>query len=486
MPDTSVNRSEPVDIAIMGASGDLCKRKLIPALYALFVHGLLPQTFSINGFARSPFNDTGIRDQYAPYLQTDLLGSVQHREQFLEHCFYHVGSYDSQDDFSSFNTAIRQRGGFNGHRLFYMSVPPSVFLPATQSIAAAGLLQTPPQFWTRVVLEKPFGRDSRSSAELTAHIEQLLSPGQIYRIDHYLGKEVIQNLLILRFANLILEPLWNRNYIESVSISFSEKQGLEGRVGYFDSYGIIRDIMQNHLMQILALVAMEPPVKLTSRDVAAEKVKVLRCIPPLTIDDVVIGQYSGGTINGVSRPGYLEEPGIPPDSTTETFARATLKIHNLRWSGVPFYLSAGKALSSRKTEIIVKFKEVPYSIFGSVSPIACSNDLHIRVQPNEAIELHLASKVPGLGMQMKKVNLNMLYQSEFGHELPDAYERLLLDVMRGDHTLFIQDEELAVSWGIMTPLLDELARRRLPPLPYPYGSSGPCSGSPAPTGTAAP
>ena len=463
-----IDRSLPCNIVIVGASGDLCKRKLIPALFALYSQDLLPEDFMIFGFARSEMTDDGFRGRVTEFIECRYVEGDKtcgdKMALFLKRCHYFPGHYDSPDDFRKLDTHIKEQGVSNGNRLFYMSIPPSIFIATSHGIRDSGLMRVAGDRWSRIVLEKPFGRDRASSDQLRASLREGFTDDQIYRIDHYLGKEVIQNLLTLRFANLILEPIWNRNYVDYVEIMFAEEIGLEGRAGYFDPFGIIRDVIQNHLMQITALVAMEQPVSLDAQYVADEKVKVLRCIKPLTLSDVTTGQYTG----------YLEEDGVPADSITETFAQLTLHINNPRWSGVPFYLSAGKALNTHKTEIHVKFKDIPYSIFPNQEKLSCANDLHIRVQPNEAIELHLANKVPGLGMEMEMVKLDMLYQHSFdGAVVPDAYERLLYDVLRGDHSLFIQDAELAVSWDIVTPILHELEERRIKPQPYAFGSAGP-------------
>jgi glucose-6-phosphate 1-dehydrogenase len=352
-----------------------------------------------------------------------------------------------------------------------MAIPPNIFIDTACSIGGSGLMEVPRGFWSRVVLEKPFGRDSQSSAILKQALSSIFTEEQSYRIDHYLGKEVIQNLLILRFANIIFEPIWNRNHIDYVSIAFTEEIGCEGRAGYFDNYGIIRDVLQNHLLQILALVAMEEPVNLDALSIADEKVKLLRSVDPLTLDDIITGQYAANTIDGVDKPGYLDDEEVPDDSITETYVHTHMTINNERWYGVPFYLSAGKALDSRKTEINIKFKDRPYSIFQEAG--FGPNSLTIRVQPNEAIELFVNNKVPGLSLEMEKVKLDMLYHQAFDELLPDAYERLLLDVMRGDRSLFIQENELAVAWDIVTPVLHSIEKNKIKPKPYPYGSSGP-------------
>lgn len=468
-----IDRTVPCNIVIVGASGDLCKRKLIPALFTLYSQDLLPENFALFGFARSAMDDAGFRERIAEFIECRYVAGGEvcdtKVDDFLRRCHYFSGKYDSPDDFRKLGAYIEEHGASHANRLFYMSIPPSIFIETSHGIRDAGVMRTTGQCWSRIVLEKPFGRDRASSDELRDSLRKGFTDDQIYRIDHYLGKEVIQNLLTLRFANLILEPTWNRNYVDYIEIMFAEEIGLEGRAGYFDHFGIIRDVIQNHLMQIMALVAIEQPVSLDAQYVADEKVKVLRCVEPLTLDNVVTGQYSG----------YLEEDGVPTDSSTETFALLTLHINNPRWSGVPFYLSAGKALNTRKTEIHVKFKDMPYSIFPNQKKLACTNDLHIRVQPNEAIELHLANKVPGLGMEMEMVKLDMLYQHTFDDALPDAYERLLYDVLRGDHSLFIQDAELAASWDIVTPVLHALEENQIKPQSYAFGSVGPKGGEEA-------
>jgi len=323
-----------------------------------------------------------------------------------------------------------------------------------------------------VVIEKPFGRDRASSDELTHALSQVFQEDQIYRIDHYLGKEVIQNLLVLRFANIVFEPLWNRDFLQSIHIVWKENIGLEGRGGYFDQYGIIRDVMQNHLLQILALVAMEPPARLDPASIAAEKVRVLQNVPSLRMDDLVIGQYCGAERNGQKFPAYVDDPSVPDDSTTPTFAAARLSVKVPRWDGVPFFISAGKGLDARMTEIRIRFRELPRSMFCDMDRCPEANELVIRVQPDEAIRFALTNKVPGMDMVLKTGSLDLQYQQAFSELIPDAYENLLLDVVRGDRSLFIQKHELEAAWDIFTPVLHEMEERGVVPEPYEFGADG--------------
>jgi glucose-6-phosphate 1-dehydrogenase len=327
-----------------------------------------------------------------------------------------------------------------------------------------------------VIVEKPFGRDSESSAELTRGLKEYLTEEQIFRIDHYLGKELVENLSVLRFSNLVFEPLWSRQYIRNVQLIFSEDFGTEGRGGYFDNYGIIRDIMQNHLLQILALFAMETPVSLDGEDIRNEKVKVLRSMRPLQLEDVVTGQYKSHVKGDTRYPGYTDDNTVPKNSLTPTFAAAALFIDNARWDGVPFLMKAGKALHNRRAEIRVQFRHVPGNLykrnFGTDLDQA-TNELVIRVQPDEAIYLKINNKIPGLGMRLDRSNLNLHYAARYSGEIPDAYERLLLDAIEGERRLFIRSDELDAAWALFTPLLKELESRKVAPERYPYGSRGP-------------
>ncbi|MFP4211230.1 MAG: glucose-6-phosphate dehydrogenase [Alkalispirochaeta sp.] len=459
MADTTSN----VNIVIVGASGDLTRKKLLPALFSLFCNGFLPEGFHVYGFARSEMTDKEFRQQVAETLTCRFEPEPSQCDikvgQFLKRCHYHTGQYDSADDFRALGRRMESLNGQRTNMLMYMAIPPSVFLDTAHSIRSAGLSDEESREWSRVVIEKPFGRDTESSEELTRALGEIFREEQTYRIDHYLGKEVIQNLLILRFGNRIFEPIWNRDHIESISIAFSEKIGVEGRAGYFDRFGIIRDVLQNHLLQTMALTAMEQPIALNVREIAEEKTKLLRGTTPIDLDRTVTGQYEG----------YLDDPGVPDDSVTETYVSTTLYVNNPRWYGVPFYLSAGKALDTQKTEIVIRFRELPYCLF----PGAVGNCLRIRIQPNEAIELVVNNKVPGMHLESATVRLNMLYHEQFQTELPEAYERLLLDVLRGDRSLFIQKQELAAAWEIVTPALNRIETERIRPQVYPYGSSGP-------------
>ncbi|CAN1222955.1 Glucose-6-phosphate 1-dehydrogenase, chloroplastic [Linum perenne] len=349
------------------------------------------------------------------------------------------------------------------NRLYYLSIPPNIFVDV---VRCATLRASSANGWTRVIVEKPFGRDAESSSELTKSLKQYLTEEQIFRIDHYLGKELVENLSVLRFSNRVFEPLWSRDYIRNVQLIFSEDFGTEV-VRYFDNYGIIRDIMQNHLLQILALFAMETPVSLDAEDIRNEKVKVLRSMGTLQLEDVTVGQYKGL---------IKDDPTVPKDSITPTFAAAALFINNARWDGVPFLMKAGKALHTKRAEIRVQFRHVPGNLykrnFGTDLDKA-TNELVIRVQPDEAIYLKINNKVPGLGMRLDRSDLNLLYKARYPREIPDAYERLLLDAVEGERRLFIRSDELDAAWALFTPLLKELEEKKIVPELYPYGSRGP-------------
>ncbi|XP_020257965.1 glucose-6-phosphate 1-dehydrogenase, chloroplastic-like isoform X3 [Asparagus officinalis] len=466
-----------VSITVVGASGDLAKKKIFPALFALFYEDFLPQHFTIFGYARSKLTDEELRIMISQTLTCRIdkrENCGDKMEHFLQRCFYHEGQYGSENDFSELNKKLREKeAGRSPNRLFYLSIPPNIFIDV---VRCASRSATSPMGWTRVIVEKPFGRDSESSAKLTKSLKQYLTEDQIFRIDHYLGKELVENLSVLRFSNLVFEPLWSRQYIRNVQLIFSEDFGTEGRGGYFDSYGIIRDIMQNHLLQILALFAMETPVSLDAEDIRNEKVKVLRSIRTLQLEDVVVGQYKGHKKGGISYPSYTDDPTVPKNSLTPTFAAAALFIDNARWDGVPFLMKAGKALHTKRAEIRVQFRHVPGNLykskFGSDLDRA-TNELVIRVQPGEAIYLKINNKIPGLSMRLDRSNLNLLYSSKYPAEIPDAYERLLLDAIEGEHRLFIRSDELDAAWALFTPVLKELEDKKIVPELYPYGSTGP-------------
>jgi glucose-6-phosphate 1-dehydrogenase len=465
MPETS---GKGLSIVIVGASGDLARKKIIPALFALFCQGYLPERFCIIGFARSPWTDDDFRKRIEPHLACRYVPGEQCAEKmrgFLARCHYVSGQYGSVDSYLElFQCMRRVECAPLSDRMFYMSVPPFLFLEVARAMGNAGLLtcgeQTP---WSRVVIEKPFGRDRASSDELVASVEQVFSEDQTYRIDHYLGKEVVQNLLVLRFSNLVFEPIWNSTFIESVRISWKEDIGVGDRGGYFNEYGIIRDVIQNHLAQMLALVAMEPPASLRSHDVGAAKTAVLEAVGPADAADWTIGQYDG----------YLDEAGIPRDSITPTFAAGTLRIDNARWKGVPFFIDAGKGLDERATEIHIRFRRTRCckAVEDAAGPLP-PNELVIRVQPDELIRLGIVNKVPGLEMKLAQTWLNLAYKSAFATLIPDAYECLLLDIMQGDRSLFITREELAAAWDIFTPFLHDLEARRAAPVVYPFGTRG--------------
>uniref|UniRef100_A0A0E0D247 Glucose-6-phosphate 1-dehydrogenase n=1 Tax=Oryza meridionalis TaxID=40149 RepID=A0A0E0D247_9ORYZ len=503
-----------VSITVVGASGDLAKKKIFPALFALYYEDCLPEHFTVFGYARSKMSDEELRNMISLTLtcRIDQRENCSDKmEQFLKRCFYQSGQYNSEEGFSELDRKLKEKETIvvehtnlyeqmqNGYdceahantfhqagkvqnRLFYLSIPPNIFVDVVRSASRTASSQ---DGWTRFIVEKPFGRDSESSGELTRNLKKYLAEEQIFRIDHYLGKELVENLSVLRFSNLVFEPLWSRNYIRNVQLIFSEDFGTEGRGGYFDNYGIIRDIMQNHLLQILALFAMETPVSLDAEDIRNEKVKVLRSMRQLRLEDVVVGQYKGHSKGGKTYPAYVDDPTVPSGSITPTFAAAALFIDNARWDGVPFLMKAGKALHTRRAEIRVQFRRVPGNLYGRRSRSVrgggttatelekATNELVLRVQPDEAIYLKINSKVPGLGMRLDSSDLNLLYSERYPAEIPDAYERLLLDAIEGERRLFIRSDELDAAWAIFTPVLADLEANKVAPELYPYGSRGP-------------
>ena len=474
------DQTDSLSIIVVGASGDLARRKIFPALFALYCQGYLPKQFNVFGFARSAFNDAEFRDRITEHLTCRYApgeSCAERMEEFLDRCHYFHGSYGSADSFLDLFTLMRKHEqGQSTDRVYYLAIPPSIFLNVARAIGNAGLVSCGEhEPWSRVVIEKPFGRDRESSDTLTEAMSQVFVDDQIFRIDHYLGKEVIQNLLVLRFANVVFEPTWNSQFIQSVTILWQEDLSLEGRGGYFDHYGIIRDVIQNHLLQIVALVAMEPPKVLDAAHVAREKVRVLRSIRPVGLEDLVLGQYTASTRGSRKLPAYVDEETVPADSITPTYAATRLEIDNPRWQGVPFMIEAGKGLDARMTEIRIRFRDVPGNMFCGPNGCPEANELVIRVQPDESINLSIVNKVPGMAMKLQSSALDLQYKSAFTEQIPDAYESLLLDVLQGDKSLFIGSAELEAAWDIFTPVLHEIQRAGVVPEPYEFGSRGPAA-----------
>lgn len=471
------NAKRPISFVVIGASGDLARKKIYPALFSLYSLGQLPEDFVVFGFARTPMDRAEFLERIGKHL-TCRYAPEEHCpvwvRGFLDRCHYVSGDYDSVDSFLELEQSMRAHEKGRHDRVFYLAIPPSVFTDTVRAIGDAGMVNCcTDEPRTHVVLEKPFGRDRRTSDELVAAVSRVFREEQIFRIDHYLGKEVIQNLLVLRFANLIFEPVWNRNYIRDVEIIWKEEIGVEGRGGYFDDFGIIRDVLQNHLLQILALLAMEPPSKFQAKNLAAEKLRVLEAIPPVRAGEIVIGQYTASTVSGSRMPGYREDPSVPADSRTPTFAAVRLQIENHRWKGVPFYVTAGKALDDKMTEIRVHFYELAHNIFCEPNVCLLPNRLVIRVQPDESISLYLTNKVPGMEMEIAQHKLDLQYETTFNKTIPEAYERLLLDVIHGDRSHFIGADELAAAWDVFSPILDQIEREGWEPQPYQFGGKGP-------------
>ncbi|CAN9516148.1 unnamed protein product [Ophioblennius macclurei] len=454
---------------ILGASGDLAKKKIYPTLWWLFRDGLLPDDTLFVGFARSQLTVENIRTACLPHMKATAADS-ESLSAFFGKNSYLSGRYDDDASFQRLSAHLASLpGGADAHRLFYLALPPSVYHHVSTNIRRHCMSS---KGWNRMIVEKPFGRDLQSSQDLSVHLSSLFKEDQIYRIDHYLGKEMVQNLMVLRFGNRIFGPIWNRDNVACVVLTFKEPFGTQGRGGYFDDFGIIRDVMQNHLLQMLCLVAMEKPASTSPDDVRDEKVKVLKCIAPVEASDVVLGQYVGNPDGeGDAKLGYHDDPTVPKGSCTPTFATAVLYVQNERWDGVPFILRCGKALNERKAEVRLQFTDVPGDIFAE----RCQrNELVVRVQPDEAIYLKMMTKRPGVFFSPEETELDLTYKSRYKNvKLPDAYERLILDVFCGNQMHFVRSDELREAWRIFTPLLHQIEGEKKRPIPYAYGSRGP-------------
>jgi glucose-6-phosphate 1-dehydrogenase len=474
----------PSVLVIFGASGDLTRRKLLPAVYHLARAQRLPAHFSVIGVARSPLSDEGFREQFQQSLKEfagiaapasdDVARSVAKRLHYI------AGDLDSPDLYEQLATKLRDIGGDGV--LFYLAVPPSVYGTVAQRLGEKGLSRAQDHGWRRVVVEKPFGVDLESARSLNAVLHKHFDEEQIFRIDHYLGKETVQNLLVFRFGNGMFEPIWNRRYIDHVQITAAETVGVERRASYYEGAGALRDMVQNHLMQLLALVAMEPPTAFTAASVRDRKMDALASAQPLVRGDaagkdlsVVRAQYAAGWVTGDEVPGYREEPGVERGSTTETYVALRIDLDSWRWAGVPFYVRTGKRLPKRISEIAIQFKRPPLEIFRRVTPTSVApNLLIVNVQPDEGISVRFQAKLPGARMQLAPVMMNFRYGVAFGGGGPEAYETLLLDALLGDTTLFARHDFVEASWALITPVHERWAEDGAGPLPmYEAGHWGP-------------
>ena len=444
-------------IVIFGASGDLTHRKLIPALYNLYKIGRLSENFSVLGVARSDLNDETFREKMREALIHNEETTPETLDAFCSHLYYQAVNTSDAQDYGKLVPRLddlHDKYKTCGNTLYYMSTPPSLYGVIPECLAAHGL-NTEEYGWKRIIVEKPFGYDEKTAQALDVQIHRFFEEHQIYRIDHYLGKETVQNLLVLRFSNGWFEPLWNRNFIDYVEITGAESIGVEERGGYYDGSGAMRDMFQNHLLQVLAMVAMEPPAIINANSMRDEVAKVMHSLRQLTVEDMehnlVLGQYTAAEINGKMEKGYLEEKGVPADSRTETYIALRCEIENWRWAGVPFYVRTGKRLPARVTEIVIHFKTTPHPVFSQNAP---ENKLIIRIQPDEAISMRFGLKKPGAGFEAKEVSMDFRYADLAGAQVLTAYERLLLDAMKGDATLFARTDAVHAAWKFVQPILD--------------------------------
>ena len=475
--------SEPCSIILFGASGDLAKRKVIPAMFDLAQHGSLGERYAITGFARTPMTDESFRNTLGEAAKTiSEVGPIDPAkwDQFASNLHYCAGEYGDLDAYKRLAKQlddIDQARNLCGNRLFYLSTPPEVYQHIIENLGESGLAQPScPGSWVRIIVEKPFGRDLASAKELNKMVLSVFDENQVYRIDHYLGKDTVQNLLVLRFGNGIFEPLWNRNYVDHVQITASETLGVERRGGFYETAGALRDMIQSHVLQLTSLVAVEPPASFDATAVRNEKLKVLQSIRPFNLEmvaqSVVRGQYAPGKVGDKTVAGYRDEPGVSRTSRTETFVSARVLIDNRRWAGVPFYLRTGKRLAKRSTEIMIQFKRAPHIVFREreVQP----NRLVLNIQPDEGICVSFGAKKPGTEMAIGNVAMNFSYKEGFGGNSRSAYATLLNDCLRGDATLFDRADSVEAAWALVDPILDVWSAAKTATVPeYPSGTWGP-------------
>lgn len=475
---------EPCTLVIFGGSGDLARRRLIPALYNLLLDGLLPANFAVLGLGRKQMTDeafrTALREGVSAHSRQSL--KDDRWSAFAERLFYLSGGNEDPQTYAALKARLEEieRGfGLPGNRIFYLSIPPSSFTAVCEGLEHAGLAVRATRPYARIIVEKPVGRDLASAQQINAVTGRVFDESQIFRIDHYLGKETVQNLMVVRFANSIFEPIWNHKYIDHVQITVSEAEGVGTRAAYYEEAGALRDMVQNHMLQLLCLVAMEPPYSLDPDVVRNAKMEVLRCLRPITGKDVetytVRAQYAAGKVGDKPVPGYRREPGVKPDSTTETYVALKCFVENWRWSRVPFYLRTGKTLPHRGSEVAVQFKDIPQILFNSnPKQPQPANVLALRIQPEEGLSLRIVSRVPGTREQTHPVEMAFKYAEVFGRQSPEAYERLLLDVMAGDASRFMRRDAVEASWAWITKILEAWQQQGSRWLPeYPAGSSGP-------------
>jgi glucose-6-phosphate 1-dehydrogenase len=472
----------PCSLVIFGVTGDLSRKKLMPAVYDLANRGLLPPGFSVVGYARRDWADQDfaqiVHDSVRAHARTEFREEVW--RQLADGIRFVPGDFSDDNAFENLKKTVekldRERGT-GGNHAFYLSIPPRFFADVIGQLKEHGLAEQSDDSWRRVVVEKPFGSDLETARELNEVISEVFPSGSVFRIDHYLGKETVQNILAMRFSNNMFEPIWNANYVDHVQITMSEDIGIGGRAGYYDGIGAARDVIQNHLLQLMALTAMEEPTSFEARNLRLEKQKVLESVVlPRRLDLATArAQYTEGWSGGVKVPGYKQEQDIPADSRTETFAAIKLEIESRRWAGVPFYLRAGKRLGRRVTEVAVVFKRAPHLPFGDTATEELTqNALVIRVQPDEGVTMRFGSKVPGTAMEIRDVTMDFAYGGSFTESSPEAYERLILDVLLGEEPLFPQHEEVELSWKILDPVVEYWAKHGEPDT-YPSGTWGPPS-----------
>jgi glucose-6-phosphate 1-dehydrogenase len=475
--------AEPCSVILFGASGDLAKRKVIPAMYDLAQHNSLGERYAIIGFARTPMTDETFRTTIGEAAKTiSEVGPIDPAKwnDFSSNLYYSAGEYGDLNSYAQLAKRLAEIDAekkLGGNRLFYLSTPPEVYPDIVQQLGRAGLARpTNPNSWVRIIIEKPFGRDLASARELNKIVLNVFEEKQVYRIDHYLGKDTVQNLLVLRFGNGIFEPLWNRNYVDHVQITAAETLGVERRGGFYETAGALRDMIQSHVLQLTSLTAVEPPASFDATAVRNEKLKVLQSIRPYDLEmvaqSVVRGQYAPGAVNGKKLAGYRDEPGVNPNSRTETFVAMKVLIDNWRWAGVPFYLRTGKRLAKRTTEIMIQFRCAPHIVFRKreVEP----NRLVLNIQPDEGISVSFGAKRPGTEMSIGNVTMNFSYREAFGGASRSAYATLLNDCLRGDATLFDRGDSVEAAWSLVDPILDVWSAAKTATVPmYPAGTWGP-------------